>query len=147
MKNLILTLIIVQFTLITFGQKITEGNNHFALDLLQFIANDSANTFCSPYSLSTALFMTAAGAKHETEKEMLQVLCLPENTTGFHKQFVGHMALVEKKKHIELNIANSIWMQKGFDFQKSYVDILAKTYKSKLYACRIQHEICRRQRL
>jgi serpin B len=147
MKNLILTLIIVQFTLITFGQKITEGNNHFALDLLQFIANDSANTFCSPYSLSTALFMTAAGAKHETEKEMLQVLCLPENTTGCHKQFVGHMALVEKKKHIELNIANSIWMQKGFDFQKSYVDILAKTYKSKLYACRIQHEICRRQRL
>jgi len=140
MKKTILFLIIVQYTLITFGQKITNGNNHFALDLLQYTANGQANTFYSPYSLSTALFMTAAGAKSETGKEMLEVLCLPENTPSFHKQFAEHMTMVEKKKHIELNIANSIWMQKGFDFQKSYVDILAKTYKSKLYACDFERQ-------
>jgi len=133
MKKLIISLIIVQYTLITFGQKVTDGNNHFALDLLQYIANDSANTFCSPYSLSTALFMTAAGAKSESEQEMLDVLCLSENTPSFHKQFAEQISLIEKKRNIKLNIANSIWMQKGFDIQKSYVDILAKAYKSKLY--------------
>jgi len=131
MKKLILFISICLFAKISFAQSITEGNNKFALNLLQKLANSEGNTFYSPYSISTALFMTTGGAKGETEKQMLSVLCQTENTAAYHKKFGEHIALVEKKEKIQLNIANSIWMQKGFEFKQPYIDILTNSYKSK----------------
>jgi serpin B len=118
-----------------YSQNITENNNKFALNLLQKVANTSENCFFSPYSISTALFMTSSGAKGETEKQMLDVLCQNGNTPDYHKKFGEHLNLVEKKDHIQLNIANSIWMQKGFKFQQPFIDILSNSYNSKLNEC------------
>ena len=47
---------------------LVEGNNAFALDLFQQLRAEPGNVFFSPYSISTALAMTAAGARGETEK-------------------------------------------------------------------------------
>jgi serpin B len=118
-----------------FTQKITDGNNHFAIKLLNKLANDNSNSFFSPYSISTALFMTTGGAKGQTEKQMLDVLSQPLNTPEFHEQFGQHIVLVEKKEKIQLNIANSLWMQKGFKFQQAYIELLNKAYKAKLNEC------------
>jgi len=50
---------------------LVRGNTAFALDLYKQLKEDkSDNLFFSPYSLSTALAMTYAGAKGETAKQM-----------------------------------------------------------------------------
>jgi serpin B len=117
------------------SQSITEGNNKFALSLLQQLVNDTQNAFYSPYSISTALFMTAGGAKTQTEKQMLDVLSQSENTLAYHQKFGEQITLVQKKENIKLSVANSIWMQKGFKFQQGYIDLLDKAYKAKLNEC------------
>jgi len=56
---------------------VAEGNNRFALQLYQKLREDKGNLFLSPYSISTALAMTYAGARGATQEQMAQVLCLP----------------------------------------------------------------------
>jgi serpin B len=132
MKKIILLSVFFAFLQISKAQNITEGNNKFAMNLFHKLANNSSNVFFSPYSISTALFMTAGGAKSQTETQMLDVLCQTENTQAYHQKFGDHLSLVEKKEKIKLNIANSIWMQKGFIFRQDYIDLLSKAYTAKL---------------
>jgi hypothetical protein len=55
--------------------EIVQGNNEFALDLYSHLAQAGAsNLFFSPYSISSALAMTFAGARGRTEQEMASVL-------------------------------------------------------------------------
>ena len=49
---------------------LVAGNTGFALDLYRTLAANPGNLFCSPLSVSTALAMTYAGARGETEAEM-----------------------------------------------------------------------------
>ena len=49
------------------AQAVIEGNNRFALDLYDQLAKDEdGNLFISPFSVSTALAMTYAGADGDT---------------------------------------------------------------------------------
>jgi serpin B len=132
MKKLVLITLLLIIAHFTIAQTITDSNNKFALNLFQQLANKTGNVFYSPYSISTALFMATGGAKSQTEKQMLDVLGQTENTLAYHQKFGEHIALVEKKENIKLNIANSIWMQKGFKFQEPYINLLNKAYKAKL---------------
>lgn len=56
---------------------LAEGNNRFALQLYQKLQDEKGNLFFSPYSISTAMVMTYAGARGATQEQMAQVLCLP----------------------------------------------------------------------
>ena len=56
---------------------VAEGNNRFALQLYQKLQDDKGNLFFSPYSISTALAMTYAGARGATQEQMAQVLSFP----------------------------------------------------------------------
>ena len=49
---------------------VVEGNNKFALELYQKLQCQQGNLFLSPYSISTALAMTYAGAKCQTAEQM-----------------------------------------------------------------------------
>jgi serine protease inhibitor len=55
------------------------ANNNFAVDLYLQLAKGSQgkNVFFSPYSMSSALAMTAEGARGETAAQMGKVLCFP----------------------------------------------------------------------
>src|SRR4051812_12733137 len=56
------------------AKAVAEGNNVFALDLYGQLAKENGNLFFSPYSISTALGMTYAGAKGKTAEEMAATL-------------------------------------------------------------------------
>src|SRR5262249_50782834 len=58
-------------------QAVADGNNQFALDLYAKLRDEKGNVFFSPYSVHTALSMTATGAKGNTRDEMVKVLHLP----------------------------------------------------------------------
>ena len=59
-----------------------QANSDFAWDLYGQLAkeNGGKNLFFSPYSISSALAMTAEGARGQTAKEMGTVLRLPDST-------------------------------------------------------------------
>ena len=56
-----------------------QANSDFAVDLYRQLAkeNRGKNLFFSPYSMSSALAMTAEGARGETAAQMGKVLCFP----------------------------------------------------------------------
>ena len=58
---------------------VVEANSDFAIDLYQQLAKENAveNLFFSPYSISSALAMTAEGARGQTADEMGKVLRFP----------------------------------------------------------------------
>ena len=72
------TCLFLGFCFSVFAQedKISKGNNKFAVELLQQTYDSSQNLIFSPYSLSSALAMVYAGAKSNTEQQIKRVLHL-----------------------------------------------------------------------
>ena len=104
-------------------QAVADGQNRFALDLYTKLAADKAsagkNVFFSPYSVHTALAMTASGAKGNTRDEMLKVLHLPDATvlaSGDIGRYYGH-----PRKDFELSVANALWGRKGFPWRAEWL--------------------------
>src|SRR5882762_9549717 len=100
------------------SQSLVDANTAFALDLYGQLKTRPGNLFFSPYSISTALAMTYAGATGNTEKQMAGVLRF-EDPQKVHSEF-GELQrkLNEASPHegIELSVANSLWAQRGHPF-------------------------------
>ena len=69
---------------------LAEGNSAFAVDLYQKLASQKGNLFYSPYSISSDLAMTYAGAEGKTAQEMAAVFHFLENEDQLH---AGYNAL------------------------------------------------------
>ena len=128
---------------------IVEGNNKFALQSYAKLRAREGNLFFSPYSISTALAMTYAGARGKTEKQMARVLHFPGFTTS-HEQIPSmevqnqkHFHLVfgttikdlnarGKKGGYELTVANALWGQKGYGFLKEFTELIKTNYDGRL---------------
>ena len=117
---------------------LTSGNNAFALDLFQRIQDQSGNLFFSPYSISSALAMTFAGASGNTASEMADTLHFFVNSEELHPSFNAldqYLASLtdldipdDQGDPFQLNIANAIWGQKDFHFEEDFLDTLSKNY-------------------
>jgi serpin B len=104
--------------------------------------DEKGNLFLSPYSISTALAMTYAGARGETETEMakaLQFPSFPEKEGGplgrdrLHAGFSGlklGLREVQKKGGVQLSIANALWPQKNYPFRQEYLNLIERDYDS-----------------
>ncbi|MEM4248107.1 MAG: serpin family protein, partial [Candidatus Nanoarchaeia archaeon] len=66
---------------------LAESNANFAFKLYSQIRNADGNIFVSPFSISTALAMTYAGARGETEKEMQEALSFKLGQMELHSTF------------------------------------------------------------
>src|SRR5436190_622468 len=98
--------------------KVVEGNSAFALDLYGQLAKDNSdNLFFSPYSISTALAMTYAGARGQTAEEMAKTLHFPFEQARLHPAFAGLTQTISgKPRSFEVSIANRLWGQTGYPF-------------------------------
>ena len=114
-----------------------RGNNAFALDLYQVLRNGEGNLFYSPFSISQALAMTLAGARGETERQMLDTLRYELSQGRLHPSFNaldrelasrGKNPRGEDDHYFQLNIANSLWGQHGYEFLPGFLDVLAENY-------------------
>lgn len=127
-------------------QIVVEGNNEFALQLYAQLRSRKGNLFFSPYSISTALAMTYAGARGQTEAQMAEVLHFPTvagqtparptlDSMQFHSAF-GEIieSLNERgdKGGYELTVANALWGQKGYGFLDSFLEIIEANYGGSL---------------
>jgi len=118
---------------------VVAGNTRFALDLYARLAGQG-NLFFSPYSISSALAMTYAGARANTETEMAAVLHLPRDASETaavwgHDRVAAAFAATEKSiaadpktRGYELHVANSLWGQKEYPFLETFLSDLEKHY-------------------
>jgi serpin B len=128
---------------------IVNGNNEFALELFTKLQSTKGNLFFSPYSISTALAMTFAGAHGQTESQMAEVLHFPvadnKRTDSESKslldrqQFAAEFGKMIKdlnnrgqKGAYTLTVANALWGQKGYEFLKQFQELIEKCYDGRL---------------
>ncbi len=113
-------------------QAVVAGNNKFALELYGKLENQQGNLFLSPYSISTALAMTCAGARDQTEKQMAEALCFaPVQNGQFHKVFgeiIKQLNASGEKGGYELTVANALWGQKDYKFLSEFLTLVRENY-------------------
>ncbi|WP_437939834.1 serpin family protein [Sorangium sp. So ce341] len=116
---------------------LVSGNSAFALDLYQEVRQEPGNVFYSPYSISTALAMTWAGAKGETETAMADTLRFSLGQDKLHPAFNwidqelesrGQGAQGADGEGFRLNVVNALWGQIGYGFEAPFLDTLALNY-------------------
>jgi serpin B len=123
-------------------EAVAAGNTKFALKLYDQLNDETGNLFLSPYSISTALAMTYAGARGETETEMAKALQFPlfpdkeGGPLGRERLHAGFSDLklglreAREKGGVELSIANALWPQKNYAFKQDYLNLIERDYDS-----------------
>lgn len=121
-------------------EALVTGNNVFAFDLFRAVRSDQ-NTIFSPYSISTALAMTYAGARGDTARQMADTLHFTLPQGQLHPAFAALAAALvpppvdeslppemQEGEPLQLNIANALWGQQDYGFLQDYLDLVAAYY-------------------
>jgi serpin B len=128
---------------------IADGNNAFGWDLYRQLQGEAGNLFYSPYSISSALAMTWAGARGDTTAQMAQVLHFELDQASLHPAFNGLMLALASRAEaggiapdqaFKLNVANALWGQQGFPFLAEFLDTLALNYDAGMYLVDFQND-------
>ncbi len=116
--------------------KVIETNNNFGLQLLRsvFENDNTPNIMISPASVSIALGMTYNGAETTTKEAFEQVLnydgLTREEVNVIIKELIG--VLLTNVDGNLLEIANSIWNDKGFPVKQEFIDLNANYYDAEV---------------
>lgn len=111
-------------------ERIVSGNNEFALNVYQKLAQTPGNIVCSPYSISSALVMVYAGAQGLTKDQMSEVLHF-EDIDTFHSSFAAmhdHIRSAMENTSLVVHLANGLWFQRDFQLQENYLTLLKQVY-------------------
>ena len=139
LRNLFLALLLITWVMAPSQAQLSprnatvKGNNQFAIELYKKLTQGkNDNAFLSPYSISSALAMTYAGARNNTAQEMAQVLHFkPKQLNQDYKMLTEHFKNINRKG-LELSIANALWGEKTQPFLPAYLSLNQKYYQAKL---------------
>ena len=112
-------------------QEVVADNTAFATDLYAKLKSRNGNLFFSPYSISTALAMTYAGARGDTAQQMAKALHFTMPQERLHPAFADlqtELSAIQKKGNVRISVANSLWPQVGHPFLPEYVGLLKQNY-------------------
>lgn len=123
---------------------VVRGNTVFALDLHRAVSATAGNVVVSPYSASTALAMTWAGARNASLTRMRAALRLPDvEPARVHAAFnaidlrlatqTAQPTSMESPRPARLRTANALWAQQGRSFQPAFLDVLAESYDAPVH--------------
>jgi serpin B len=114
----------------------SPGGVSFAWRLYDRLSSQSTqNLLFSPYSVSSALAMTYAGARGETAEQMAQTLNLDPDPNEVAHSFgsIAHLITTDARKaDAEFRVANSLWGQRGYHFLAPYLNLLDETFLAPL---------------
>ena len=114
---------------------ISRANNQFACDVYGQLAAEAGNHFFSPFSISTALAMTDAGAAGTTDLELRAALHLGLPSPRTHQAIGALLASLDTGRALgayTLTTANGMFGQRGFPFQTEFTTILTRDYRAEL---------------
>jgi len=123
--------------------------NDFAIALYRRLAasESTRNVFFSPYSIASALMMTAEGARGDTAEEMGEALRIPTvlrrkddpvrpwELGPIHEGLGALNDALERGdgqdagiREYEMRVANALWVGRRFPLRQAYADALARWY-------------------
>ncbi len=111
-------------------KELVKANNAFALDIFKKMAG-ADNLFISPFSISSVLAMTFAGASADTESEMSKTMHWPANTENFHKAYGSLNAKLQKDakiKEFTINLANRLFTNKDVELYSQFAGLNKNAY-------------------
>lgn len=125
----------VQIDLSASQVSLVNSGNNFAFDLFRSILAESAedeNIIISPLSVSVALSMTLNGASGQTREDMLATLGisgLPDDEINQAYRDLAE-ALLEVDRRVNIQIANSVWIEEDFSPKKTFIHVLKEYYNA-----------------
>ena len=119
--------------------QLVSGNTQLALALVPPVTQAAqGNAFFSPYSISSALAMVAAGANGDTATQFWATLGLPGSPgdpTTAAVAFANLDCAIRTDGNSsgnQLNLANAVYGQQGFPFEAAFLKILDTDYGAPL---------------
>lgn len=109
--------------LASFDQNLSANSNDFGVRVFQELMADK-NIFISPTSIYLALAMTYNGASGDTQEAMADVLGIAGvDLEKFNKNNLALIFLLqEADPSVRLNIANSLWLREGIQFDRDFLE-------------------------
>ena len=117
-------------------ETLVKTNTAFAVELYRELGTSEGNLFFSPYSISSALSMTYAGARQNTAREMKKVLHFELDQTQLHPAFKSlnrELTTNARKANQKLNIANGLCLTGG-DVSNEFKTLLKENYDAELFS-------------
>ena len=100
-------------------------------DFMKYMPKDQ-NYMISPFSIKMAMMMAANGANDYTQKEILSALGV-SSIDEYNQKASDIITRYNSNKDVNLNVANSIWLNKteamGANFKDTYKKIISDFYK------------------
>ncbi len=100
-------------------------------DFMKYMPKDQ-NYMISPFSIKMAMMMAANGANGYTQKEILSALGV-SSIDEYNQKANDIITRYNSSKDVNLNVANSIWLNKteamGANFKDTYKKIISDFYK------------------
>ena len=115
---------------------LAKGNAAFAVKLYGQLREAEGNVFFSPYSISSALGMTYAGARGNTAAEMKETLDFELEQRHLHSAFKKlnqELTANAREANQKLNIANGLCLTGG-DVSKEFKALLKDSYDADFFA-------------
>jgi len=122
---------------------VSAGNTRFALDLYRQLRAAEGNLFFSPYSMSTALAMTYAGARGTTGQQMAETLHFMPDGQRLHPAFSSLQSQLkgeQEKGEIKLSVANALWIEKNFSLLQTFTSLTSRYYEASLKQVDFTHD-------
>lgn len=123
--------------------QLVRDNNQFALDMFHSIKSTAQkDVVASPFSISTTLAMTYAGAGDATKQQIAQALRFGLDDAILHAGFNRLTAAINERQlpamddldALEVQIVNAVWPALGNPPAQEYLDTLALNYGEGVYA-------------
>lgn len=105
-------------------EKIVSANNELGFQIIRDVEdNEDGNAFISPTSLLMALSMVYNGAAGETKEEIAKAMAIEGiDVDDLNQANASLMTMLNKDSdHIQLNVANSIWLNEEFHFLDEFI--------------------------
>jgi serpin B len=114
------------------AKAISERNSTFALELFARLQSPDANQILSPFSISSALAMAYSGARGNTQHQMAQALHFPTNQPDLSFGMAAVLASLTNlaSRDVELNVANALWPQRGYQFTPEFLSVCRNDYSA-----------------
>ena len=116
------------------GERLSDANAKFAVDLYKRISPANQNIFMSPLSISVALAMTYLGAREQTKSQMKDVL----HFTNVEERYL-HQAFSDIVSHLnssdeafKLYMANRLFGEKSYTFLDEFLAAGLQYYSAAL---------------